>query len=809
MPAAQNPDSPNAIPATPAQLDQNTTASATTQTTNQSNSPGQNAVAAATTTATTTQQNQQTIANQLSSVGINFNPVQNPLNVYANYTYHIRWFQTNELVAYSVGITSAGSNVPNSTIGLPTPSLYPTKAVADGFPKMVIAESGVTAGFNIKSFEFVNLCSPGPKNLNSHMMNWTMVVTEPFGFSLIDKIRSGSLAMNYLRCPYFVDIWFDGYDDNGNVQTNLFYKLYRITIADVDIKYTEAGAMYTLTGFCDGDIGMSNEIAIPPGQLSIQAKTVGDFFSQLQTKLNVQTKAVNEQPTVNPNITYSFVIPSDIKSWQLKQGDPQSQPQQNSDMTVPYDGITMNIKTGHGTSMEAIINQVMSLSPEALQWVKATGFGSKSGSDYNTTGNMTWPMLHPVVTITGFDLLTQDYVRNVQYNLVPFLSPNIAGDLDSVNNQTQQSVQQAGFAFLAGNNSLVKEYDYYYTGLNTEIIKWDIAFKWTWSTDLAQFQANNNYGDFASKPKYDPNQVGNERNEGRYNPTPKGQQGIQANTPTATAQNDINTAIQNLGAAERIVQLKSNGQLSVSEALGKINPALAQQLPNINAQLAKAANGAIYAEDVQNSPAQQELIPIVIRQSNDPSAPNTNQGSDTNAPQAESSVTTMPGSRSFIGSVLGNLFSDYPSALDIEIEIRGDPYWMGQGNIADDIITTNWAKIASTNIATPNARPTADNTCADFNGCSPAFILTFRTGETYNVDTGLMQFDTNSSFWNGAYQVIEVHNHFVDGKFTQTLKARRYVFQKLLSNALANTQAQARTSNGTAIGSNGRITGSV
>jgi hypothetical protein len=51
------------------------------------------------------------------------------------------------------------------------------------------------------------------------------------------------------------------------------------------------------------------------------------------------------------------------------------------------------------------------------------------------------------------------------------------------------------------------------------------------------------------------------------------------------------------------------------------------------------------------------------------------------------------------------------------------------------------------------------------------FILWFRTGENYNENTGLMQFDTASDFYNGAYGVTEVTNSFKQGSFTQTLTA--------------------------------------
>ena len=778
MPAAKTPTTPAPLIAIPTPLDVAQQTTPIQQTTPTDTSAGQKTV-----TAATTQSNQKSISAQLKSVGVTFSPDPNPLNIYANYTYHIRWFQTNEIAAYNIGVKTVGSNLPAGGQPAPTMSEYviPTKATADAMPKMIIAESGVTAGFNITCFESKNSVGPGPGNLNTHELNWSMVVTEPFGFSLMDKIRSGSLAMNYLRCPYFIDIWFNGYDDKGNVVViNQFYKLYRVVLTSIKVRYTEAGAVYDIDGVCDGGIGLSDDVAIPSNQFSVQAKTVGDFFTNLQLRLNAQTKNVNEQPSAKPNLTYSFVVPPDMQQWPLKQGNPNTQPQQNSDMRVPYDGETMVIKIGgNGTSMENIINSVMSLSPKAFEWIKSTGFGAQSGSDLNTAGHLTWPILHPVMTITAYDPLTQDYVRNIQYNLVPFLTPNVLSDVDTTIKMKESEIQIKKFNFLTENNTLKKEYDYYYTGLNTEIIRWDVDFQLLWNLDLPQFQANNNYGDFTPGPVYDGEAVGTQRKEGKYHPT------IVDTRAISTSNSNFDVGIINaLRAQKNLVTMGSSGQLVVDNASGAanaVNEVLAQQVAAINKQITAAKKGVIYAEDVENTALGLELIPIIMRQSPKPSAQLTDLHTDTNKAKVENIITTMPGSRSFIGAILGNLFSENPTPVQIELEIRGDPYWMGQGNIADDMITTTWANMQSINIAKAGARKPLDDKSADFNGCSPAFFLNFRTGENYNPLTGLMQFDTTSSFWNGVYQVVEVHNHFREGKFSQTLKSNRHVFQQAIT----------------------------
>jgi hypothetical protein len=79
------------------------------------------------------------------------------------------------------------------------------------------------------------------------------------------------------------------------------------------------------------------------------------------------------------------------------------------------------------------------------------------------------------------------------------------------------------------------------------------------------------------------------------------------------------------------------------------------------------------------------------------------------------------------------------------------------------------------------------------------FILWFRTGENYNDQTGLMQFDTASDFYNGAYGVTEVTNSFKQGIFTQTLSAYKDPMAQIATSMIVanNPSTQLATANPT------------
>ena len=63
---------------------------------------------------------------------------------------------------------------------------------------------------------------------------------------------------NWNRSPYFIEVWFNGYNLDGTIMSpTLYYTLYRVSSLDINVKVTEGGSVYDLSGVFDGDIGHS------------------------------------------------------------------------------------------------------------------------------------------------------------------------------------------------------------------------------------------------------------------------------------------------------------------------------------------------------------------------------------------------------------------------------------------------------------------------------------------------------------------------------------------------------------------------
>lgn len=735
------------------------------------------------------------INDELSRLGVNFAPVDNKLNSYANYTYHIRWFLTDENTAYN----SIDKRNPN----------------ADNINKTIIAESGVTAGFNIIDFEMENTCGPNARTLNTTSTTWTMTVTEPYGLSLIDKIRATAKTqpvINYMRAPYFIDIWFTGYDENGNiVEDKLFYQLYRVSIRDMNVDITEGGSRYSISGIFDNDLGFSNQIAIPQGGLTIQAATVGAFFRLLAEKLTEQQKKIMKQDF--PDVEYQFNVPPEMQNWTFRQADPENQDNRNDDMTVEWNSGIMNITINLGMSIETIVNRVISMCPEADPWVKGESAGGTAGSnaaEITKNGFASWVMVHSDVKIIGFNAYTRDYIRKVTYSLVRYRTARTGADAATLASLESKGVQDEKINFLRSAKALQKLYQYIYTGKNTEIIKFDIRVENFWAITLPVWEGVNTYSNYTQGLLKKENAIGDQQREGTY--TKNGvlsslqskidqlnREIISADLGAVTEligekaaitrdlariATESNAAVYfgERGAAARELLARTGGQLSpgtltTNAALLKV-PEVAQSLATISTQLA-SQKALRYAEDVKIvSMKNQDPMPIVVKPDNQPQGQNAALSSDSNKSVATPNSLGLPSGRTFIGTILGNMF-DASFFNIIDLEIRGDPYWLGQSNIRQNLIAESFGQGNN------------DTRFANYQVCDHMFVLVFRSGENYNESTGMMEFAETSDFFNGVYGVLTVKSSFRNGSFTQVLNAAKDIFAQKVSNEVSSAVVQS------------------
>ena len=749
--------------------------------------------------------------NSQSSIGSNglssvLNAKPNPLNDFANYTYHIRLIMTNEIQAYN--------------------NINPANPNSNSMNKVIIAESGVTAGFNITSLQTSALATAGTKKRNM----WTttdfkMVITEPLGLTLLDQMYNAARELgviNHLRCPYFIEIWFKGYDEAGNILAdNLFYSINRVNITDMDAVSTMAGTVYTLGMLSDGGWAEMNNVSTPPANLSVDAATLGEFFTGMELKWNDMISNVNQDGIKRS--TYKFVIPDAWKSWTLRNPDVEKQNTRNAPMQAVTDTSTgrTNFTINRGQSIESIVDFVVYMCQEAQKWITGETSPAPGASSLKGQGMIRYVTVYPKVeinTATPQDPVTGDYIRNITYIMLPTESVKMYTDMESVKAAQAATTQQSKFQYLMSNNRLAKKYEYIYTGHNTEVLKFDFQLSSMWQIFQPNWVQSNSYSQYTHGEVFDTNSIAYQLVKGLLNRTKLSATGVlnvldsiangtgsnilggignfasnileaenkvisQFNTQLtnglSTLTNGVNNINLNIPSTSADKSSLFGGGLSINLNVGDITKSIvanaeSQLLNNIqkNTTFLTQRQQSLtnkYAEDAQPVQARQSMMPVTGVFDPMPTQQQAQQNGDQNKIPATQDPNAYANGTGLVGSTISNIYSG-DAFQDVTFTINGDPWWLPVGNM----VQNNLADHLVGNQTFSNMQTELEN--AVYIGGDNEILFEFRAGVKIDEDTGLaVTSAAGADFFTGLYAVNSIENYFNNGKFTQELYCLRDV----------------------------------
>jgi hypothetical protein len=717
-----------------------------------------------------------------------FKHVPNVLDQYANYTYHIRWSLTDDI---------AGSSVQ-------TPEEF--RSVT----KTVIAESGVTAGFNIIDFEINNLCSPDHRVRSMLHTDFKMTVKEPYGFSLVDRIYSLSRIMgvkNHLTNSSFIEIWFTGYKEDGTTATQemsrALYKLFRVNVTKLESDTKSEGTTYNISGIVDGMYANSDHIAVAPGGANIgPVSTVGEFFDQLAEVLNLQQR--NLQYDFEKRVEYKFNVPTFMRNWRFSGNNTDSQ--RNASIDVKYSANSTNptVSIAGGMDVSTILFFVVAMTDDGKKYVAGENRqpnqtssiqAGRSQASISANGMANILAVHSRSQLIGFDYLTNDYIRQITYTFTEYPTSRAMIDQNNVRAASQPAQQADRSRTLSSSGRYNKSYDYIFTGTNLDVLKMDIKLEWFWQATIPTQLGENVYSNFSPGAQVDPNGVSSNILN-RYRAARSRLSRAKARLASAdatlsrsglsvaerqAAEQDRASARVELAASQSEIsvfgdraqqfQVLWDNQSAGQQALRNIvvgdrallnDPAVAADIQRRQAWIGmmQGLGKEMYLEDVKVENVYSQPLMISFRPNPGRISQTTTIGGDgsTERASAQHGVGNLPKNRSLVSAVLNDVMSTSYFA-SIELDIRGDPYWLGVGNIEENRL-----------IGDGNNPIQYTTDSAWFYGGETGFFLTFRTGEPPNEDTGYVDFTNTSIAFTGLYNVTRVTSVFKNGSFTQTLR---------------------------------------
>lgn len=588
--------------------------------------------------------------------------------------------------------------------------------------KILIANNATTPEFNIQSMEQINVV--GNDIVRETFVNkFDIVLTEPNGSTFFNKLVDTAIKLgipNHLQAEYIIELTFPARDKNNRpvVYQPKFY--YPIKFMSVVANISETGSIYNISAYEVSSTAYSYLNGVMPSTITFTGKTVGEVITAMENALNDASRInwYNDFNSVYHN-TYRIEFAEDTEEWSKWPIESLDDTLQTNLVSIDGDKLIFHLQSG--TNISEYIGIILSSTNEFKKIpTYPNGYKRENASEPSTSGSDKIPYTFKVIANVKnekYDILRQDYSKQITYKIKRHLATGLIVDPGEYNKTiSEESIQSRKIKNLKDAGMLRKRYDYLFTGKNTEVLALDLKL------EMAYYQLT----PLAGGQIYHPRQVETE-----------GKNGINVRDKIKSLKGKIvTTNRQLLEQPENFSLLDLRLEYYKNEFLGE--------------------TGKLDEEAIKNNILNSKS-PIVSFHSD------RQDNKTTSGPTTDFKGT----SEMLFGSVVANI--ENPSdLLEIEINIKGDPYWLGK----------------------PNSFYTQGNETeelADYELGGNMFFLKVNL-PTPESNTG-RRIPSPDYTISGIYRVINVINQYRDGLFTQYLKAYRdnnILTEKVLSSIDTN-----------------------
>ena len=572
--------------------------------------------------------------------------------------------------------------------------------------KILIADNSKRAEYNIQSMEQTHTVGNDIVRA-SYANRFDIVISEPNGSTFFSKIVEASQSLgipNHLKSMYLMEITFPA-RDNQNRPTRYPSKFYYpVTFVDVVANIDKGGSVYNITAYENSTMAYTYLNKVTQSTIEITGQTLGEVILNLEKKLNDAENAnwLADFNSVYPNI-YTITFDEDTQDWanwliESSTSSTNVNPNNKDNEKIIF---TLN----SGSDITEFIGRILKSTVEFKRLPTFNGgFIKQDSNGPSSVGASKIPYTYKIIANIEnleYDLLRQDYQKKINFKIKKHLATGLVVDPEyvqkTINNETEQKQR---ISSIRSSGLLRKRYDYIFTGRNTEVINFDIKLQYTYYSM----------------------------------------------TPIAGGQIEH----------DRLASVIGPMPLSIRERISNLKREIAQTVRAIsNPQVDVGIRNRLRAElDRQVAEFEQSVSQLTeedIRQTKSPIM-SFNRDRVDDGFVAGPPTDVVGNSDILMGSITSNMESS-GDLIEIEITIKGDPYWLGKPNsfynynISDDL--------------------------ADYELGGNLFYLKLNL-PTQETSSGrrLVQSDYTIS---GIYRVINVINQFRNGMFTQFLKAYRDV----------------------------------
>lgn len=673
----------------------------------------------------------------------------------------------------------------------------------------VIAETGATGKFILNEVNWKSAVAPNADTFTAYLVEGEIKIVEPLGSRFLDYLRFAAIDLgiiNHLDARYLLEIEF--ISEELSDEPPIKY-IWPIMFVSTDGRINERGSEYTIKFVHAGQHAMNSQVQPIKVTATVNdVKTLKEYFKGLATVLERQefsyAKAGEKagKGTPWPNIEhpastdnfhdeYHFILDPRIEDWTLTTKGEADSIKKGSWYKFGWN--KFNVEARSGTTLNAQITKVISSTNQAdslytENYDNLKGQPAQSGSTSKDRLKEIMGKIYNFVRVETYTVYkSYDYVRGRYackhiFFIWLALEPKLfqyPDELDVLHLPENRKLVLNKLKAYIQEGLLAKWYYYTYTGLNTEILKLDIQLNQAYY--LPSFPVI-----WADREK---------TGFGTMNPWVNSNRQL---TPYAVSDNMIvlNARIQQL--EQELRQLKSQKPDSGVEL--RIQ---AKEKALVEAQVARDAktSAATPAGPAANNRAEflSSLAGLYIEDVDYRSGLKASLDLADNYPTLrpmmapDSVVSLQDNQRTEAERIMDKIFNVALQAkdlLNLDMEVRGDPYWFGPPNLGylnakflADVelppafksrVSETLEKLDPTGF--PQRKYQWGNGIAEHANFYKGGNLVYLHVQLPNTDSTNsdqnFSFDVNDSII-GIYQILFVENTFKDGRFTQQIKGVR------------------------------------
>jgi hypothetical protein len=395
-----------------------------------------------------------------------------------------------------------------------------------------------TPEYFINNFQMNCIIGTNEKTGNSNAIKFTFDIMEPHSMGLLlQSMQNAAVKADYLSylntTPYVLRMDIQGYDELGRVIKSIKPKFFTLALTSMKFSVNEGGSLYKVEAIPYNHQGFSDTVNISytdikisgdPGGEGIVSEVLSTSKESLAAVLNRSEDKLKVEGRIFETDRYAIQFPTLASEWKSSAGNPPAaksatvdplavatesvvkvsggaaKPQDSTNQLVndlgraslgfdalrggnilfkraddqidaktgivKRDGMTIDPKArafqfAQKQSLTSIINQVILSSDYAK---KAILDKDQGGFGITAEGYIKWFKLDVQIELLTPDPLTGDYAKKFTYRVVPYY----------VHQSIFSNPNSAPVGYSELMKTVVKEYQYIYTGQNVDVLKFDI-----------------------------------------------------------------------------------------------------------------------------------------------------------------------------------------------------------------------------------------------------------------------------------------------------------------------------------------------